>query len=145
MPELRVRFEDLSVGYGIPKLARSVTREDVERYADASGDRNPLHLDDGFARSVGFPGVIAHGMFTMGHLAHCLTDWLGDPSALSRMDVQLRAPVFLGDVIVADGRVKALDPKTRTVVLDVWVTVDRDGTVEYPIRRGEAEVRLSAE
>jgi acyl dehydratase len=145
MPELRVRFADLSIGYEVPKLARSVTREDVERYADASGDRNPLHLDDGFARSVGFPGIIAHGMFTMGHLAHCLTDWLGDPSALCRMDVQLRAPVFLGDVIVAGGRVKALDREARTTVLDVWVTVDRNGTVEYPIRRGEAEVRLLAE
>lgn len=145
MSELRVRFEGLSVGHEIPELAREVARADVEAYADASGDRNPLHLDDGFARSVGFPGIVAHGMFTMGHLTRCLTGWLGHPSALTWMNVQFRAPVFPGDVMVAHGRVKALDAEARTALLDVWVTVDRAGTIEYPIRRGEAEVRLPAE
>ena len=56
---------DVSVGEQLPELRRVVTREDVKAYADAGGDRNPLHQDDAFARSVGFDGVIAHGMFTM--------------------------------------------------------------------------------
>jgi meromycolic acid (3R)-3-hydroxyacyl-[acyl-carrier protein] dehydratase HadB len=132
------RFEDLKVGYELPVYSKVVKREDVKAYADASGDQNPLHQDDDFARAVGFPGVIAHGMLTMGELAHCLTDWLGDPAGLVRLKVQFRAPVFVDDVIVAEGRVKSLDPKARTAVLDVWVSLERDGNTEYPIRRAEA-------
>ena len=140
MPQLTVRFEDLAVGDEAFSVSRVVTRDDVKRYADASGDQNPLHQDEDFARAVGFPGIIAHGMFTMGHLARSLTDWLGDPSRLKRLSVQFRAPVFMGETIVAEGRVKALDRATQTAVLDVWVRVERDGTTEYPIRRGEAMV-----
>jgi acyl dehydratase len=140
MPQLTVRFEDLAVGDGVLSVSRVVTRDDVKRYADASGDQNPLHQDEDFARAVGFPGIIAHGMFTMGHLARALTDWVGDPSRLKRLAVQFRAPVFMGETIVAEGRVKALDPETQTAVLDVWVRVEREGTTEYPIRKSEAVV-----
>lgn len=140
MPQTTVRFEDLAVGDDVLSVSRVVTSDDVKRYADASGDQNPLHQDEDFARGVGFPGIIAHGMFTMGHLATSLTDRLGDPSCLKRLAVQFRAPVFMGETIVAEGRVKALDPRTRTAVLDVWVRVERGGTTEYPIRKSEAVV-----
>jgi len=140
MAQRTVRFEDLAVGDAVLSVSRVVTREDVKRYADASGDQNPLHQEEDFARAVGFPGIIAHGMFTMGHLATSLTDWLGNPSRLKRLTVQFRAPVFMGETIVAEGRVKALDRETRTAVLDVWVRVERDGTTEYPIRKSEAVV-----
>ena len=139
---MSLRFEDLSAGTEIPTLAKVVTREDVKAYADASGDQNPLHLDDAFARAAGFPGVIAHGMFTMAHLASCLVRWVGDPAALKRLRAQFRAPVFLGETIVAGGRVRSLDPSTGTAKLDVWVTVERDGTTEWPIKRSEAEIQL---
>ena len=140
MSELRRRFEDLFVGYEIPGRATHILRRQIKTYADASGDQNPLHQDDDFARAVGFPGIIAHGMLTMGELAHCLTDWLGDPAALVRLRVQFRAPVFVDDVIVVQGRVKSLDPEARTAALDVWVSVERDGITEFPIRKGEAVV-----
>jgi len=140
MPETTVRFEDLAVSDDVLSVSRVVTSDDVKRYADASGDQNPLHQDEHFARGVGFPGIIAHGMFTMGHLATSLTDRLGDPSRLKRLAVQFRAPVFMGETIVAEARVKALDPRTRTAVLDVWVRVERAGTTEYPIRKSEAVV-----
>ncbi len=136
-----VRFEDLRVGLEVPSLSKVVRREDVKAYADASGDQNPLHQSDEFARAAGFPGIIAHGMFTMAHLTSCLVRWLGDPGALLRMRVQFRSVVFMGDTIVAGGRVRELDPERRTATLDVWVTVERDGTTEYPIKRSEAEVR----
>jgi len=136
-----VQFEDLRVGLEIPSLSKVVTREDVKAYADASGDHNPLHQSDEFARAVGFPGIIAHGMFTMAHLASCLVRWLGDPGRLLRLRVQFRSVVFMGDTIVAGGRVRDLDPERRTATLEVWVTVERDGTTEYAIKRSEAEVR----
>jgi acyl dehydratase len=137
-----LRLEDIAVGDELGPSARVVTAEDVRAYAEASGDRNPLHLDDGFARSVGFDGVIAHGMFTMGHLAACLVGWLGSAEPLLRMKVSFRAPVRMGDTIVAGGRVRAIDPDARSATIELWVTVERDGTTEWPIKRGEADVRL---
>ncbi len=139
---MAARFEDVSVGFEIPALSRVVRREDVKAYADASGDQNPLHQDDGFARAVGFPGIIAHGMFTMGHLATCLTRWLGHPGGLRWLKVQFRSVVFIGDTILAGGRVRELHATTRRAVLDLWVTLERNGETEYPIRRSEAEVQL---
>jgi acyl dehydratase len=137
------RFEDVAPGEELPAVGRVVTREDVMAYADASGDQNPLHQDDEAARAAGFPGIIAHGMFTLGHLTSAIVAWAGDASALARVRVQFRAPVFVGETIVARGKVKALDPERRTATLDVWVTVERDGALEWPIRRSEAEVRLA--
>ncbi|MBI4261524.1 MAG: MaoC family dehydratase N-terminal domain-containing protein, partial [Actinobacteria bacterium] len=100
-----VRFEDVEVGDEIPEASKVVKREDVKAYADASGDQNPLHQDDNFARSVGFPGIIAHGMFTMAHLTSSLGRWLGDPTALRQIKVQFRAVVFMDETIVAGGKV----------------------------------------
>jgi acyl dehydratase len=137
-----VRFEEVAVAHEIPELAKVVTREDVRAYAEASGDRNPLHLDDDVARAAGFPRVIAHGMFTMAHLASCLVRWSGDPSSLRRLRAQFRAPVFMGEEIVAGGAVRSLDPSSRRVTLDVWVRLERDGATEWPIRRGDAELEL---
>ncbi len=73
------------------------------------GDQNPLHQDEAFARAAGFPGIIAHGMFTMGHLAAWLSNWAGGPDRIRRLTAQFRAPVFMGEEIVAGGRVKAVD------------------------------------
>jgi acyl dehydratase len=137
-----LRFEDVEVGAELPAVRRSVRAVDVAAYADASGDRNPLHLDDEVARAAGFPGVIAHGMFTMGHLASCITAWAGDAGALTRMRVAFRSAVRMGDTIVAGGRVRALYPSTRRATIEAWVTAERDGETEHPIRRGEAEVQL---
>jgi acyl dehydratase len=135
-------FADVSAGEELPQLRRVVTREDVAAYADAGGDRNPLHLDDGFARSVGFDGVIAHGMFTMGHMAACVVAWAGDPAAVTAISASFRATVSMGQEIVAGGRVRALGPEARTATLELWVSSERDGETEWPIKRGEATVRL---
>jgi acyl dehydratase len=137
-----VRLEDLRIGDQIPRCAKVVTREDIGAYAEASGDRNPLHLDDAVASAAGFPSVIAHGMFTMAHLASCLVGWAGEPGSLRRLKVQFRAPVFPGEEIVAGGTVRSLDPSTGRVLLDVWVELEREGATVWPIRRGEAEVEV---
>ena len=138
-----MRFDEVAVGDELPALTRVVTRQDVRDYADVSGDRNPLHLDDEVARRAGFPGIIAHGMFTLGHLSSCLVGWVGDPAAVARLKAVFRSPVAMGDTIVAGGRVRAMDADARTATLDLWVTVDRDGTTEFPVKRGEAVVRLA--
>src|SRR5712691_12499622 len=103
-----IRFDDVAVGDQIPTLSKVVRREDVKAYADASGDQNPLHQDDAFATSVGFPGIIAHGMFTMAHLTTTLTDWVGDPRALVSIKVQFRQVVYMDETLVAGGTVESL-------------------------------------
>jgi acyl dehydratase len=137
-----VKFEDLQEGQEVFSASKAVKREDVKAYADASGDQNPLHQDDNFARSVGFPGIIAHGMFSMAHLTNAITDWVGDPGALRRIKVQFRAPVFMDEVLVAKGRVKSLDPGTRTATLDVSAEVDRAGDTQWAIKNSEAVLQL---
>jgi acyl dehydratase len=140
MPSVR----DESVRSDIPPLRRVVTREDVKAYADAGGDQNPLHQDDASARAAGFPGIIAHGMFTMGHLATCVSRWAGGPERIRRLTAQFRAPVYMGEEIVAGGRVKAVDVERGVALVECWVSVERDGEMEWPIKRGEAEVLLDS-
>jgi acyl dehydratase len=138
MPSVR----DVAVPSDLPVLSRVVTSEAVKAYADASGDQNPLHQDEAFARTAGFPGIIAHGMFTMGHLAAWLSDWAGGPERIRRLTAQFRASVFMGEAIVAGGRVKSVDVEQGVAVIECWVMVERDGKTEWPIKRGEAEVLL---
>jgi len=78
-------FEHVSPGQALPSLSKQVTVEQIRQYAEASGDRNPIHLDETFARSAGLPGVIAHGMLTMAFANQMVTDWLGDRSMLKRL------------------------------------------------------------
>jgi acyl dehydratase len=138
MPSIR----DVAVGSEVPVLSRVVTAEAVKAYADAGGDQNPLHQDDAVARAAGFPGIIAHGMFTMGHLAALVSRWAGGPERIRRLTAQFRAPVYMGEEIVAGGRVKAVDVERGLAVLECWVTVERNGETEWPVKRGEAEVLL---
>ncbi|MDP9301712.1 MAG: MaoC family dehydratase N-terminal domain-containing protein [Actinomycetota bacterium] len=137
------RRATVSIGEELPELARVVTREDVKAYADAGGDQNPLHQDDAFARSVGFPGVIAHGMFTMGHMAAAIVAWAGEPDAVVAVSANFRASVFMGETIVAGGRVRSIEDRPAIAVLETWVKVERNGRTEWPVKKGEARVRLA--
>lgn len=133
---------DAAPGDAIPPLERTVRWEDLATYAELSGDRNPLHQDDAVARAAGFDGVIAHGMFTMGHLAACLDRWIDGAGEIVRLSAQFRSPVSVGESIVAAGRVRSVDPGSRTLTAELWVTVERDGMTEHAVRKGEAEIRL---
>ena len=130
-----------SVGEQLPAFARVVTADDVAAYADAGGDRNPLHLDGAFARSVGFDDVIAHGMFTMGHMAAAVSRWAGPDAVVERITAHFRAPVFMGEEVRAGGSVREVDGGTVTV--DTWVAVDRHGATEWPIKKGQVVMRLA--
>ena len=138
----QVGFDDVKVGDEIPVRSKVVKREEVKAYADASGDQNPIHQDESFAKVVGLPGIIAHGMFTMAHLTSTLTSWLGDPAALEAVDIQFRAVVEMDETIEAGGTITELDPDARRAKLDVWVRLERGGVTQYPIKNSTAEVRL---
>jgi acyl dehydratase len=139
----RPRLDALEVGQEAFEAAKVVKREDVKAYADASGDQNPLHQDDDFARSVGFPGIIAHGMFSMAHLTKAIKDWAGSPAALRSIRVQFRAVVYMDETLVAKGRVASVDVATGDVTLDVWTEVERDGQRVLAIKNSQAVVNLA--
>jgi acyl dehydratase len=85
-----------------------LTRADIVRYAGASGDFNPIHIDEGYARSTGAPTVFAMGMLPAGYLAHAVSDWFGGPHRLRRFKVRFSARVWPGDELVCSGRVGAV-------------------------------------
>jgi acyl dehydratase len=98
-------FEDVEEGQAIPPfVVENLTRTDLVRYAGASGDFNPIHHDEEFARMAGNPTVFGHGMLTAGLLAKCLTDLVG-VQGLRRYKVRFATRVWPGDTITCGGRV----------------------------------------
>ncbi|HEY2161903.1 MAG TPA: MaoC/PaaZ C-terminal domain-containing protein [Solirubrobacteraceae bacterium] len=85
------------------------------RYAGASGDFNPIHIDEAFANQVGLPGRILHGLWTMAQVARTLTDAGGGPETLKRLSVQFRGMGALGEEIVVSGTVTEVDGGVATV------------------------------
>ena len=83
--------------------AWEVTREQISAYAEASGDRNPIHLDDDAARAAGLPGVIAHGMLGMAQLANFVVAYAGDHRRLRRLRCRFSGMVQPGDTITFSG------------------------------------------
>ncbi len=117
---------DVAVGTELPERVLRITRADLVRYAGASGDLNPIHWSDRVAGSVGLPGVIAHGMLTMGLAAGAVTEWTGDPGALLEYQVRFGRPVVVPDddegaELTVRGKVGALLDDGRARV-DLTVT-----------------------
>jgi acyl dehydratase len=105
-----------------------LSRTQIVQYAGASGDFNPLHTDEPFARDVaGYPGIFAHGMLTMGLTGRMLTDWVGD-GRLLRFGVRFTAQVWPGDTLTATATVREVTAQdgVPVVLLDV-VTTNQDG------------------
>ena len=91
MPSL----SQLSLGQQVAKKTFEITRDSLVRYAGASGDFNPIHYRDDVAQSVGLPGVLAHGMLTMGVSISPVIDWLGDPGKIIDYSVRFTKPVLV--------------------------------------------------
>ena len=121
-------YDEVEVGTELPSASFPVTRETLVRYAGASGDFNPIHWNERFAREVGLPDVIAHGMFTMASAIRVVTDWAGDPGAVVEYGVRFTKPVVVPDdekgaLIEVSAKVAAkLDDAARTVRVDLTVT-----------------------
>jgi meromycolic acid (3R)-3-hydroxyacyl-[acyl-carrier protein] dehydratase HadB len=132
-------FERIAIGQTLPALTKQVTVEQIRRYAEASGDRNPIHLDETFARSAGLPGVIAHGMLTMAFANQMVTDWLGDRSRLKRLQGRFAGMVVPGDEVTCSGVVAAKHDESRRVVINLVVTNQRG---EKVVNKGVAEAEF---
>ena len=86
-----------SAGHEFPAATYAVTRADLVRYAGASGDFNPIHFSDRVATAVGLPGVVAHGMYTLGLASRALLEWVGDPSQVLGLGARFSRPVVVPD------------------------------------------------
>jgi acyl dehydratase len=127
MAASRPAFSDRTIGEEVATRDVHVTRDSLVRYAGASGDFNPIHYNDVFAVSVGLPGVIAHGMFTMGQAASVVEEWAG---AGNIVDYQVRftRPVEVPNpgeaVIQVKATIGALDEEAKTARIDLAVECD---------------------
>ncbi|MDT9681688.1 MaoC family dehydratase [Streptomyces sp. TRM76323] len=124
----KVSFDEVEVGTELPPREFPVTRATLVRYAGASGDFNPIHWNERFAREVGLPDVIAHGMFTMAEAARVVTDWAGDPGAVVEYGVRFTKPVVVPDD--DRGAVIQVTAKVAAKLDDRRVRVDLTATSE---------------
>ena len=130
----------VAVGDEIDSVDYRLTRDTLVRYAGASGDFNPIHYRDDVAASVGLPGVLAHGMLTMGIAVQTTVDWAGDPSSVVDYQTRFTRPIVVdaaaGATITVAGKVGAVDLDSSEARVDLTVTFN-DETV-----LGKAQVRV---
>jgi len=137
-----MRHSELSIGQQVAAGTMRVDRARLGRYADASGDQNPIHQDEAAALAVGLPGVVAHGMWTMGAAVGVVVDWVGDPGLV--VDYRTRftrpVPVPADETVEVNvvATVGALDRQAGTARIDLEVTLDGARV----LGRSQALVRL---
>jgi acyl dehydratase len=124
-----------------------ITREEITRYALASGDDNPIHQDEEYARASGAPTVFAMGMLPAGYLAHAVSDWFGGPQHLRRFKVRFTTRVWPGDSIVCRGQIKSVEGRQITASVQAYRKGDGpdglDLAPEEVAITGEADIELS--
>jgi acyl dehydratase len=114
---------ELVPGTAVGSLTVRLTRQQLVRYAGASGDFNPIHYSDHFATALGLPGVIAHGMLTMGTALRVVTDWVGDPARVLGYTARFTRPVVVpddaeGTEVTFTATVTSVDAGTAVVGVD---------------------------
>ena len=124
-------FDAVSVGTEIPAQQFQLKRDNLVRYAGASGDFNIIHWNERVAKSVGLPNVIAHGMLTMATAGRVVTDWAGDPGKVISYGVRFSRPVVVEDddqgaTLTVSGVVEEKNDEDGTVVVGLTATVNGD-------------------
>ena len=123
-------FAEVKEGDELPKFTvANVSRTDIVKYAGASGDFNPIHHDEAFAKSAGYPSVFSHGMLSAGLLSKCLTDYVGRQN-LRKYAVSFRAQVWPGDTVTYGGTVtKKLEEAGEKRIAGELVAQNQKGEV----------------
>ncbi len=127
---------DLNEGTQIPEVRVTPDKYLTARYAGASGDFNPIHIDEEFARAVGLPGRILHGLWTMAQVARAQTEAAGGPEHLRRLSVQFRGMGVPEQEVIVTGAVR--EAQDGRVLID---TVAVQGEKEI-VRNAEAELTI---
>ena len=134
-----VTAASLEIGQVVVEGEFVLSRDSLVRYAGASGDFNAIHYRDDIAQSVGLPGVLAHGMLTMGFAVQPVIDWIGDPGRILDYQVRFTRPV---PVDAADGARLTVVAKVGAVDVDT-VRIDLTVTFDGATVLGKAQVRVS--
>lgn len=141
--ETQLTGTDVSVGDASPTLAvEDVSRVDFAKYAGASGDFNPLHVDESYAREAGNPSVFGHGMFTAGLASHLLADWLGLAN-VDRFRVRFTDRVWPDDDLAVSGEITGREDADDAVRVEVEFAVENQH--EEVVLSGDATASLPAE
>ena len=123
-------ISEVEVGQELPARTIHISRASLVQYAGASLDRNRLHWDEPFARSVGLPDVIAHGMFTMGSVVNIVSDWVGDAGRVVEYGARFTKPVVVpyesGADVEVTAVVKAVDAQTKRATVELTVRCGTD-------------------
>ena len=136
LPELRE-------GVSIPGISKGIGQANINRYAEASGDFNPIHIDEDYARGTPLGGTIAHGMLVLAYVSQMMTaafgrDWLSG----GRLDVRFRAPARPGDTISVSGEITAVEKdEDHSRVRCEVLCQNQNGE---PVLTGVAEVKVKA-
>jgi acyl dehydratase len=137
-----INITGLEVGQAIGSREFHLTRDSLVRYAGASGDFNPIHYRDDFAAAVGLPGVLAHGMLTMGVAVQVAADWVGDAGKVIDYGVRFTKPVVVdastGAILTVVGKIGEINLETREVRVDLTASFN-ETTV---LGKAQARVRL---
>ncbi len=140
MPTRRLYFEGVHVGDELPALAKApVDRVQLSRYAGASGDFNPVHVDEVYARGIGMPSVYAPGMLVMGFLGQLVSDWARG-AQLRKYGVRFIKMVWPGDTVVCKGRVtdRAGEEGRYYAELELWAENQKGELV----MKGQSQIQL---
>jgi acyl dehydratase len=131
----------LSVGQALPEREFHFTRDSLVRYAGASGDFNAIHYRDDVAKAVGLPGVLAHGMLTMGAAVQSVVDFIGDSGKVIDYQVRFTKPVLVdaakGAILIVNATVVEIDEQAKQARIDL------SATCEGVVVLGKAQVRVS--
>ena len=132
---------NLTIGQELPPRQFKITRDSLVRYAGASGDFNPIHYRDDIAQAVGLPGVLAHGMLTMGLAVQTVVDFVGDSGKIIDYQVRFTKPVLVdartGAMVEVSAKVIEIDEESKTARIDL-TAVCAELTV-----LGKAQVRVA--
>lgn len=121
-------YAELEIGEELPPVSRLMTQETINRYADVSGDHNPIHVDPEFAKNTMFGGTIAHGIISLSFVFQALTDWLGRADLDgSKMRITFVNPVRPGDKVTAKGTVtdKKEAAGRKLATCELWIENQR--------------------
>ncbi|MTA92512.1 MAG: acyl dehydratase [Actinobacteria bacterium] len=118
-----INIASLEVGQEIGSAEFQLSRDSLVRYAGASGDFNPIHYRDDIAQAVGLPGVLAHGMLTMGAAVQVAVNWVGDAGAVIDYQVRFTKPVLVdakaGAKLLVSGKIAEIDTENKIVRIDL--------------------------
>ncbi len=131
---------ELKEGASLPIIKKNIVQDNIDRYAKASGDFNPIHIDADYARKTPLGGTVAHGMLILAYISQMMTDAFGrDWLSGGRLNVRFRAPARPGDVITISGTIRRIEKSDGLQMIDCDVLCSNQNN--EPVITGDARVK----